>query len=153
MKNYFFYLLVLCCLSFSACSFQAITFNEMENAKLGSVSQTGAEVDISVRIKNPNHVSVTVYKSEMELSLNGVNVGKAYISKNVRIKSNSEESYTFKIKADFSKLSLAELPKLISIALSKKAKIGLKGNLKAGKLFMKKSFPVDVTQSVSFGGV
>jgi LEA14-like dessication related protein len=140
-------------MSFTACSFQPITFNNVENAKLGAVSQTGVEADITVRIKNPNHVSVTVYKSEMELSLNGVNVGKAYISQNVRIKGNSEEPYTFKIKADFSKLSLAELPKLISIALSKNAKIGLKGNLKGGKLFMKKSFPVCVTQSVSLGGM
>jgi hypothetical protein len=41
-----------------------------------------------------------------------------------------------------------DLPKLVSMAMSKNVKVGLKGNLKAGKLFIKKSFPVDVQESV-----
>jgi LEA14-like dessication related protein len=134
-------------------NYQDVTFMGIENVKVTSMSQQGIEAEISARIKNPNNKSFTIYKSELDATLNGMNAGKARLAKNVRIKANSEQTYIFKIKSDFSSLSIAELPKLLSIAKSKNAKIGLKGNLKAGKLFIKKNFPVDMTKNVPLEGM
>ena len=89
----------------------------------------------------------------MDVTISGISVGKAYITSNVRIKSKAEESYTFNIKSDFSNLSFADMPKIIGMALSKSVKIGMKGNLKCGKLFVKRSYPVDMTQSVPLKGL
>lgn len=152
MRKTFFYLLLVCCFSFASCRIQPISFSGVENTKLGALSQKGVEADITVRIKNPNSLSVTIYKSEFDLFLNGLSVGKAAIAKKVKIKGNTEASYTFKIKSDFSKLTLNELPQLLSIALTKNAKIGLKGEIKGGKFFIKKKFPVEVNQSVPLSG-
>jgi LEA14-like dessication related protein len=138
---------------FSCADFKEVTFSGIENVNLTSISQKGVEALITVRIKNPNNVSFTVYKSEMDVTLNGINAGKAHIADNVRIKAKSEESYTFKIKSDFSNLSFTELPKIISMAMSKNVKIGLKGNLKGGKLLVKRSYPIDITQNVPISGL
>ncbi len=116
--------------------------------KLTKISQQGAEAEMVVKIKNPNKTAFTIYKSDFDVSLNGINGGKAHLSDNVKIKANSEQTYTFKIKSDFSSISMNDLPKLMSLASSKNMKIGLKGNLKVGKLFVRKNYPVEMSESV-----
>ncbi len=134
---------------FSSCGdFQDVTFMGIENVKVNKISQQGIDIDVTAKIKNPNNVAFTIYKSDLDASFSNMNVGKATITKNVKIKANSEESYTFNVKSDFSKLSASELPNLLSIAMSKTIKVALKGNLKVGKLFMKQNYPVDMAKSV-----
>ena len=145
---------LFCCITFFSCGdFKDVTLNGIETIKLTSLSQKNVEALITVRIKNPNNFSFTIYKSDMDVTLSGIEAGAAHIANNVRIKAKSEDVYTFKIKSDFSNLSLTDMTKIISMALSKNVKIGLKGNLIGGKLFVKRSYPVDLTQSVPLGGL
>ena len=154
MKRIFLHLLIVFSITFTSCTeFKEVTFSGVEGVKVTSLSQQGIEALITVKIKNPNKFSFTVYKSEMDVTVSGINLGKAYISDNVKINRNSEELYTFKINSGFSQLSLMQLPKLLSIAASKTLQVNIKGNLKGGKLFVKRSFPVDVTQNVPLGGM
>ena len=125
-----------------------MTFSGVENVQVTKLSQQGAEAEITARIKNPNSTSFTVYKSDLDVTLNGLNAGVAHLTDNVKIKGNSEESYTFKVKSDFSSLSLTDLPQLLTIATSKNVKVGLKGNLQVGKFFYKKSVPVELNENV-----
>ena len=141
------------CFAFSSCGdFKDVTLNGIENIKLTNLSQKNVEALIAVRIKNPNNFSFTIFKSDIDVTLSGINAGIAHITDNVRIKANSEEEYTFKIKSDFSNLNLTDMTKIISMALSKNVTIGLKGNLIGGKLFVKHSYPVDLTQNVPLSG-
>lgn len=138
---------------FSCNDFKDVTFSGIEKVSLTSISQKGVEALITVRIKNPNSMSFIIYKSDMDVTISGLNAGRAHLTDNVRIKAKSEESYTFKIKSDFSNLTLADLPKIIAMGISKSVKIGLKGNLKSGKFFIKKNYPVDMIQTVPIGGI
>jgi LEA14-like dessication related protein len=148
-NKYIFLLLTISSVLFTSCSdFEEVQFSGIENVQVTKLSQQGAEAEITAKIKNPNSTSFTVYKSDLNVTLNGLDAGIAHLTDNVKIKSNSEESYTFKIKSDFSSLSLTDLPQLISIATSKNVKVGLKGNLLVGKFFYKRSVPVEVTQNV-----
>jgi LEA14-like dessication related protein len=152
MKKYPFLFIIFCLLLFSACGdFQDVTFSGIENVNIVSISQQGAEAAITAKIKNPNRAAFTIYKSDLDVVLNGMNAGKAHLAKNIKIKGRSEQLYTFTIKADFSSLSLADLPKLMGMAMSKNVNINLKGNLNVGKLFVKKKVPVDMTQRVPLG--
>ena len=152
MKKYFFIFLALCGTLLTSCGdFQEVTFSGVESMKLIKVSQQGAEAEMLVKIKNPNKSAFTIYKSDFDVTLNGITGGKAHLSENVRIKANSEQTYTFTIKSDFSSISLGDLPKLMSLAKSKNIKIGLKGDLKVGKFLVKKSYPVDMSGSVPLG--
>lgn len=150
MKKYLFFF--LCVFLLSSCGeFQEVTFSGLESMKLIKVSQQGAEAEMVVKIKNPNKSAFTIYKSDLDVTLNGITGGKAHLSENVKIKGNSEQSYTFTIKSDFSSISLGDLPKLLSLANSKNIKVGLKGNLKVGKFLVKKSYPVDMSESIPLG--
>jgi LEA14-like dessication related protein len=148
MKKYIF-LFIFFPLLFSSCGdFQDVTFSGVENVKVVKMSQQGLEVDITAKIKNPNKIAFHIYPSDMDATLNGINAGKARLTNNIRIKPNSENSYTFNIKSDFSELNMMELPALMVAAMGKTAKVGLKGNLKVGKLFLRKGYPVDVVKSI-----
>jgi LEA14-like dessication related protein len=147
-RSFLFFVVGSCSLLTSCGDFQEVQFSGIENVQVIKLSQQGAEAEITAKIKNPNHTSFTVYKSDLDVSLNGMNAGVAHLTDNVKIKSNSEESYTFKVKSDFSKLSLTDLPQLIAIATSKNVKVSLKGNLVVGKFFYKRNVPVEVNESV-----
>lgn len=148
MKKYSICLILFVSLLFTGCDYKEVTFSGVEGVKVTSLTQNGLDALITVRIKNPNKMSFTVYKSEMDVTVSGVNLGKAYIAENVRIKRDSEELYTFKISSSFSQMSIMQLPKLLSLATSKTLQVNLKGVLKGGKMFVKRSFPIDVTQNV-----
>lgn len=149
MKKFFFIPVLISLFIFSSCGdFQDVTFEGIENVKVNKLSQQGLDVDVTAKIKNPNKVAFTIYRSDLDATFSNMNVGKATLTNNVRIKANSTQSYTFNIKSDFSKLSLGELPNLLSIATSRSIKVGLKGNLRVGKMFVKKNYPVDMTKSV-----
>ncbi len=152
MKKLFFLFSTLFLLMFTSCKFQEVTFSGIENVKILKYSREGVEAEITARIKNPNNTSFVIYKSDFDVTLNGINAGKGHLTKNFRVKRKSEESYTFKIKSDFSNVNLMDLPKIMSMAMSKNVKVGLKGNLKAGKIFVKRSFPVDISKNVPMSG-
>jgi LEA14-like dessication related protein len=148
MKKNFF-LFIFCLFLLSSCGdFQDVTFSGIENVKIVKFSQQGVEVDITAKINNPNKIAFHIYPSDMDATINGINAGKARLTNNIRIKPHSERPYTFNIKSDFSSLNMMELPKLMAAVMNKNAKVGLKGDLKVGKLFMKKRFPVDMSRSI-----
>lgn len=149
MKKFFLIPIVFVVFILSSCGdFQDVTFEGIENVKVNKLSQQGLDVDVTAKIKNPNKVAFTIYRSDLDATFSNMNIGKATLTNNVKIKANSTQSYTFYIKSDFSKLSLGELPNLLSIATSRSIKVGLKGNLRVGKMFVKKNYPVDMTKSV-----
>jgi len=148
MKKLFFFFLPFLIVLTSCGDFQDVTFSGIEGVKIVKMSQQGIEAEIIAKIKNPNKMAFTVYPTDMDVTLSGMSAGKAHLSSRVRIKPHSEELYTFKIKSDFSSVNLMDLPKLLGMAMSKNAKVGLKGDLKVGKLFVKRSYPVDVSERV-----
>jgi len=153
MKKYILLFITALAFIFSGCGdFQDITFKGIEGVKIVKMSQQGIEAEITARINNPNKVTFHIYPSDLDATLNGMNAGKAKLTNNVKIKAHSEESYTFKIKSDFSSLSMTDLPKLMAMATSRNVKVGLKGDLKVGKLFVKRKYPVDMVKSVPLSG-
>ena len=101
MKKYIFIFLVFCSILFSSCGdFQEVTFSGIENVNIISLTQQGAEAEITAKIKNPNNVAFTIYPADMDVVLGGINAGKAHLTGKTKIKANSDESYTFRIKSD-----------------------------------------------------
>jgi LEA14-like dessication related protein len=119
----------------------------IENVRVKSFSKEGIDADFGVRIKNPNHLSVMVYPSTFDATINGMDIGKVQLDKRVRIPANSDDVSDFHIQSNFSKLDLISL---LSLVATKRAEVTLKGNIRAGKWFYKKSFPVEFKKTISF---
>lgn len=134
---------------FSCKEIQPVTMGGVESPKLHKLSREGIEAEFGMKIKNPNNIGITVFPSEFDATINEISVGKIKLHKKVRIKANSDETETFHIKSDFSKLGFGDMAKVLPVVSSGKATIYLKGEVKAGKWYYKKKFPVELKKNIS----
>ena len=111
-----------------------------------SINMSGIEAEIILGIKNPNNTGFSIYPSEFEVVLSGIALGPAKLKKRVHIDANSEQNYSFHLKSSFKDMNMLDIMKLVNS--SNFGTIQVKGNLKAGKFYVKKKFPVNVKESL-----
>lgn len=133
-------------LFFSCKSFKEAEFSGVKDFKINKVNTEGIDADIILGIKNPNSIGFSIYPSNFDVKLSGIDLGKARLKKRVHINANTEEDYRFNLKSSFKDLNLADVMKLMGGGNF--GTIHVKGNLKAGKFYLKKSIPVDVKEKL-----
>lgn len=150
--NKFRFLICLCALCFlNSCEeFQEIKVSEVKSFRLTKVGTDGIEGEVILSIKNPNSKGFSIYPSEFDVTYSGIKMGKARLYKRVHIAGNSEKMYVFKLKTDLKDMNLMDIMGLVSGG--KMGQIQVKGNLKAGKFYIKKRFPVDFSEKIGLGG-
>lgn len=134
---------------FSCAEIKPVTIGGVENPRVKTLSTAGVDFTFGMKIKNPNNMGVTVFPSSFDATVNGIDIGKVKLNKRVRIKSNSDNTSEFHIKSDFTKLGLADLAGVIKMASSKNATVTLKGNVRVGKWYYKKRFPVEFKKTIN----
>ena len=124
-----------------------LEFQGIRGFQVASISAKGIDASLALAIKNPNDFGFSILPSEFDVRYTGIYLGKAKLQKRVRIKRNSEETYNFKLKSDFSETNVLDVLKLLN-GSSFKNELELKGDLRAGKLFFRKRFPVHMKESI-----
>lgn len=117
--------------------------------KFSGVSLKGVKGEIKVNIKNPNPVEVTVYRSDLDIKLNDMPIGKAKIKKRFVIPANSEVEEVLYLKSDFSNLGYSDIPKVINTVQSKNINLSVIGNLKSGRFMHKTKTIVEMTDTIN----
>ncbi len=127
-----------------------ISVSTIEGVRLGKMDKDGIEAEIDVKINNPNNTGFTIYNSELEVKMNDVSLGRPHLKKKVKIKANSNETYTFAVSGKVEKIFSGGggLFGLLAIAMNKSVNIKIKGDIKAGKFYYKRKFPIDDNQKV-----
>ena len=148
MKKYLLFI-ALSLLLFSCAEIQPVTIGGIENPQVKSLSMQGADFTFGVKIKNPNKMGVTVFPTSFDASVSGIDIGKIKLDKRVRIKANSDGTSEFHVKSDFSKLGMTDVANVISMVGSKRATVNLKGDVKVGKWYYKKRFPVEFQKTIN----
>lgn len=147
-KHIFYLLYLISALTFMSCrDFKEITLSNVDSFSVQKLSLKEIEGELQLTIKNPNTVGFSIYKSEFDIIYGDVKLGKAKLHKRVHIGANTEKSYTFKLKSSPESLNLSDVLKLIGNASS--GTIRIKGELKAGKLFIKKRYPIDYVDRIN----
>lgn len=123
-------------------------YTGIKSFKVNKVDLKGIDATIDLGVKNPNSFGFSIYKSTFDVSVGGKLIGKAKSTKRVFIKKNEEKNYTFYLKSSFEGLQLTEIMQMVSGGL--KGNIQLKGKLKVGRFFIKKGFPVNLTERIKF---
>jgi len=128
----------------SCADVQDLSTTGIEGFTVKKVSKEGMEGEIMVKIKNPNKMGFSIYPSEFDVSYGGVKLGKAKLKKRVHISGNSEKVYAFSLKSSFENINLMEVMSLFSN--NKGGFVEINGDLKAGKLWLKKRYPVNIKE-------
>jgi LEA14-like dessication related protein len=147
LKKIVNFLLVLSVVYFTSCkSFKETEFTGVKNFKINKVDMSGIDADIKLGIKNPNTIGFSIYPSTFDVIYAGVNLGKAHSTKRIYINAKSENVYTFRLKSDLKNVTMMDVMRLVNVG--GKGIIEVKGDIKAGKFYLKKKFPVNVKERV-----
>ena len=106
----------------------------------------GMEATVVLGIHNPNAVGFSVYRSKFEVYYDGVYLGKTSSRKRVHIAANSDKDYSFHFKGSFKGIGFGDVMRMVGNA--GRGQLEIKGNVKVGKFFIRKGFPVNEKQRV-----
>ena len=133
----------------SAClSYEEVTVIEFADVDFKELSADGITVDISAQIRNPNNYKISVVKTNLMLSLNGINLGKANVKSRLVLPKNSNEIHKITVNLTGSQLKAA-LPSIMLSALGGQMNMRIKGTITAKARMLRKKIDVDVTDSAA----
>lgn len=142
------YFLLLALAYFGGCKpFKEAECTGVKGFKVNKLDMSGIDADIQLGIKNPNGIGFSIYPSSFDVIYGGVNLGTAHSTRRVHINANSEKPYSFRLKSNFKNANFMDIMKLINGG--GKGMIEIKGNMKAGKFYLKKRFPVNIKEKVA----
>lgn len=145
MKKFKLLFLISGLVLFISCKdFKELQLTGLKGFKINKIDTKGIDADILLGVKNPNSIGFSVYRSEFDVVYNGINLGKARSSKRVHIDGNADKTYSFNLKSDFKDINLMDIMKLVQGGGN--GMVQVKGDLKAGKFWLKKKIPVDVKE-------
>ncbi len=145
MKYFLLLIVGIFVLAFFSCKeFKEAEVTGVKSFRVTKVSTEGIEAEIILGIKNPNPIGFSIYPSEFDVIFSGINLGKAKLYKRVHIDANSEKPYVFKLKSLFQKFNFMDITNLLSG--NKIGIVEVKGDLIAGKFYLKKRFPVNIRE-------
>lgn len=119
----------------------------VDNFYINKINTEGIEAEIKLKIKNTNSFGFSIYPSDFDLIFSGMRLGKAKLHKRVHIDGNAERVYTFNLKSNLGDLNIFDVMQLLSSG--NLGKLDVKGDLKAGKFFMKKKFDINYSEKVN----
>ena len=114
--------------------------------KIKRADMNGIEAVVTLGIKNPNAIGFSIYPSEFDVNYGGMDLGKARLSKRVHIDANCEKAYDFVLKSSLKNINIMDITGLLGGKRS--SNFTLKGDLKAGKFYLKKRFPVNINEKM-----
>lgn len=140
--------LLLSIFIFTACQdFKEAECTGVKGFKVNKIGLDGIDADIILGIKNPNNVGFSIYPSEFDVTISGIGLGKAKLKRRVHIDANAEKDYSFNLKSSFKDMNMMDVMKLANSG-GLQGTITVKGDLKAGKFYLKKIFAVNEKHSV-----
>src|SRR5580692_1543323 len=101
----YFFLITLCAILFTSCTqYKDVQISQIGGVKIIKITDKGIEMELGMKINNPNTYGFSIFRSSFDIKLGGVDMGTATLSKKEKVAANSDEMHTFHITTTFSKL-------------------------------------------------
>jgi LEA14-like dessication related protein len=126
--------------------FKEISVTNVNGFKMNKINAEKIEAEIQLKINNPNNMGFSIYPSQFDVVFSGMKLGKAKLNKRVHINAKTEQVYTFQLNTNLSELNPLDALKLLN--MQNLGNIEVNGDLKAGKFYLKKKFPIDYKDKV-----
>jgi LEA14-like dessication related protein len=125
----------------------------IESAKIITMTAEKVEIELIMKLKNPNSMGFSVTGGDMDVQMGKVKLGNAHVKGKVRIPAHSEKSHTFKLAATPESLMSGGLSSLMALATKGNSDITVKGFIKVRAYgILSKKFPIDEKARVPMGG-
>ena len=125
----------------SACSLQDVRIEDVRSIEFTHLSVNRIGLNVHIPIHNPNNFSFKVTGIDLDVLVNGMDIGKITNSGDVKILKQTEQVYSFPVDVTMDGLVRGAMA-LISVARKDHAIIRVQGELEIKYPFGKRTFPV-----------
>ena len=132
----------------SCISYEDVEITKIISTDVKSFSSESVEVEIVLQISNPNNYKISITNSDLNLFLNGSEMGKAIIKEKIVIPKQSNEVHRFTVKLNNKDLAANTLPFILSAALGIPMRLTVKGYIKAKAKMISKKIPIEFTKNI-----
>ena len=159
-KNTFLTKLLLCfvlTLLMSGCKVQYtdVVFHGVDCCQVGESKGGKMKIGFGLDVENPNKFNIKVTDYDVDVSINGVKVGKAKSSQNIILIKGERNSYPLTVEADIAKVltgSLMNLGSLFGGGKPKELKAEISGTIRASAYGVSKKIPVEGSYPINLNG-
>jgi len=128
--------------------YEDVDIGRVEQFSVSKFEKDAIEIDVAMRIKNPNNYKITITGSDFDVFMDDKNMGTAKIKNAIVLPAESDELQTFTVQTDQNLLMKGGISSLFSMLGKRSPEVRLKGEIKAKARFLSKTFPVDITERV-----
>ncbi len=122
----------------------------VESIKILNASSEGVDMEVKMKISNPNFIKFTITDGDLNIVLNKVDMGKAELKNKISIPAHSELSQNFVVHVGVSNALLGGFASLLSLLKNNSATVSIKGTIRARSFGISRTFPVDETTRIPF---
>ncbi|MDD4150916.1 MAG: LEA type 2 family protein [Bacteroidales bacterium] len=147
MKKHLAIIILAFSLSMASCSVQNIVIGNPTNVEAEELSMKAVKLRIFIPIDNPNSFSFKIKNADLDLLVNGRNVGKIKKIDKVKIPANSKETYPVSFEIN-PKEALTNVLFLVSELQKRKPELEVNGTITVAKFGIPKRIKVNHKQSI-----
>lgn len=142
-------MLIISIATLGCMKFEEVEVQKVENFKIKDLKESELYFSLDLTVMNPNRSSFTITGSDLDISLNGNELGNTQLDQNLKIEGDSKQTVTVHLKTTLKEAITEQLGGMFLAALTGGIEVGVKGEV-TGKccLFLKKSFPVEHKEKV-----
>jgi LEA14-like dessication related protein len=143
---------------FNGCKVQYtdVVFHGVDCCKVGEAKNGKMMIGFGLDVENPNNFNIKVTDYDVDVSLNGIKVGKAKSNENIILKKGERNSYPLQVEADIAKVlagNLMNLGSLFGGGKPKELEATISGNIRASVYGVSKAIPVEGKYPINLNGM
>lgn len=147
MKRFLIFILLGTALS-SCNLYKDVEVTQVGEIRFTEMGQEGVKAEVDLRIDNPNSFKVKLIDSDIDVWINGMEVGKVRLAEHLTLNKKSEEDVVLKLSSDYDELSPQFLQTALSLFFANSADFKAQGYVKGKALMVSKKVDVDVEDRV-----
>lgn len=149
-KNFrFTFLISSLCISLLSCiDYKEVEVIEVSDIGIHDLTTENIEIEVTMKINNPNNYKISVVDSDLELYIKGKKIGAANIKDKIVLPKKSNEKHKIVVKTGLGDMLSGAIPVLIGLIFDNSIDLAIKGDIKARAKSLSKSFPVDFKEKV-----
>jgi LEA14-like dessication related protein len=121
---------------------------EVQNVSIKEFSENLVEVEVELLIDNPNWYKIKIIESDLDLFLNGREIGTLQLGQKVVVPKKTRSVQKISIYTDYDELRENFLQNVLTLLFARTTEVQAKGYIKAKGLLVAKKIPVDIKEEI-----
>lgn len=133
---------------YSCIKYKEVEVKEVSNVRIKKMTTEKIEIELTMKISNPNNYKISVVDSDLELYVKNKKIGATNIKEKIVLPKKSEEHHKIVIETGLADMLTGAIPVLVGLVFDRSIELEINGNIKARAKSLSKTFPVNFKDRV-----